>query len=83
VIEIISPTTASKDKILKVEEYYKAGVRAYWIVDFENEELRVYDFENGNTQYADLYTLSATVASFVIEGLMIDFADVMKRVRAR
>ena len=57
VVEILSPSTRSKDQVLKLYKYQHAGVREYWIVDpryrkvtvhhFEKEEYipRQYDFE--------------------------------------
>ena len=33
VIEILSPSTASRDRTIKVELYERQGVREYWIVD--------------------------------------------------
>jgi Uma2 family endonuclease len=33
VVEILSPTTASKDLKIKFARYERAGVREYWIVD--------------------------------------------------
>ena len=35
VIEILSPSTAGKDRTLKITKYEKAGVREYWIIDPE------------------------------------------------
>ena len=58
VIEILSPSTRSKDQLLKLIKYEHAGVREYWIVDpryktvtvhyFEEEEYtpRKYEFES-------------------------------------
>jgi len=33
VVEILSPSTASKDRLLKFKKYLEAGVKEYWIVD--------------------------------------------------
>ena len=33
VVEILSPSTRSKDQLLKLIKYERAGVREYWIVD--------------------------------------------------
>ena len=58
VVEILSPSSRSKDMILKLYKYQNAGVREYWIVDprfrtvtvhfFEEEEYRpkIYDFSS-------------------------------------
>jgi Uma2 family endonuclease len=37
VIEILSPSTASRDSITKMELYERHGVKEYWIVDPIND----------------------------------------------
>lgn len=46
-LEILSPSTRTKDMLLKLYKYQNAGVREYWIVDPEKEEVLVYDLEHG------------------------------------
>lgn len=45
IIEILSPSTRSKDLLLKSYKYHAAGVREYWIVDPENRQVTVYDYD--------------------------------------
>jgi Uma2 family endonuclease len=47
VIEIISPSTAKYDRILKFRKYQNAGVKEYWIVDPELKTVQVCVLENG------------------------------------
>ena len=42
VIEILSPSTESRDRGVKVERYGIHGVPEYWIVDGDNEMVEVY-----------------------------------------
>ena len=44
-VEILSPSTRSKDMILKLYKYEKAGVREYWIVDPEHRTVTVHFFD--------------------------------------
>lgn len=46
VVEVLSPSTRSKDCLIKLNMYMTAGVREYWIVDPDEEKVFVYDFEN-------------------------------------
>ena len=41
VIEVVSPSSEERDYVLKREEYLQFGVREYWIVDAEREEVLV------------------------------------------
>lgn len=45
VIEIVSPSSRSRDYIRKMLKYGTAGVREYWIVDPEKQTVTVYNFE--------------------------------------
>lgn len=45
VIEIVSPSSRSRDYIRKLLKYGTAGVREYWIVDPEKQTVTVYNFE--------------------------------------
>ncbi len=46
VVEILSPSTRSKDLFLKLYKYKNAGVREYWIVDPENQTVTVHLLED-------------------------------------
>ena len=45
VIEVLSPSTQSRDILLKAYKYYKAGVKEYWLIDPEKRTVRVYDYQ--------------------------------------
>jgi Uma2 family endonuclease len=42
VVEVLSPSTARRDRTLKRERYMLHGVREYWVVDHEAGEVLVY-----------------------------------------
>ena len=43
VMEIVSPSTRSRDYLLKLNKYQHGGVREYWILDTERDVIQVYD----------------------------------------
>jgi Uma2 family endonuclease len=47
VIEIISPSTARKDKVVKLNKYQNAGVREYWIVEPDTKTVLICVLDNG------------------------------------
>jgi len=47
VIEILSPSSFSRDKWLKFNLYQRSGVREYWIVDPDSGTVTVYTLEGG------------------------------------
>jgi len=56
IVEVISPSTASKDKKEKFKIYEDAGVKEYWIADPNNKLIEQYVLEDGK------YNLWALVA---------------------
>jgi len=75
VVEIISPSTARKDRIIKFNKYQQAGVREYWIVDPDTKGVQVCILENGRYvtyMYADTDTAPVTV----LPGCNISLPDV-------
>ncbi|MCU0238713.1 MAG: Uma2 family endonuclease [Pyrinomonadaceae bacterium] len=46
VIEVISPESRSRDRGDKFYEYETAGVKEYWIIDYERQEVRFYELNN-------------------------------------
>ena len=47
VVEILSPTTADRDRGVKLKLYRRQGVPEYWIVDPEAERVEVWDLASG------------------------------------
>lgn len=58
VVEILSPSTASKDRLYKYDIYQQQGVRYYLIVDPETEEAEVHELKN------DIYIKTASGKDF-------------------
>ena len=85
VLEILSPSTRSKDMLLKLYKYQNAGVREYWIVDPDHERVLVYDFHT-DSFYPDQYDFESLIPIHISEGLCsIDFSKVsraLKKVRS-
>jgi len=74
-IEILSPSTASRDRIVKLNRYLKAGVREYWIVDPEIEGITVNTLENGK-YVVSAFESSETIPVSILEGCNISLPDV-------
>ena len=57
VIEIVSPSTARNDKLLKFNMYEKTGVKEYWIVEPDTRLISVFTLQDNN-RYGrpELYT---------------------------
>jgi Uma2 family endonuclease len=75
VIEILSPSSTARDKVLKFNKYLHAGVREYWVVYPDSKTVSVYVLKDGRymaSEYAD----TDTVPAHVLDGCTINLPDV-------
>ena len=77
VIEILSPSSSNRDNILKYNKYMQAGVREYWIVDFEDKIIRVCLLKDGKYEMTDYFD-PAELSVNVLDGCTIDMTLVFK-----
>jgi Uma2 family endonuclease len=75
VIEILSPSTARHDRIVKFCKYQEAGVREYWIVDPDTKSVTVF-IRNDGQYIASTYDDTDTAPVSVLPGCEIKLADV-------
>ena len=57
VVEVLSPSTARNDRLLKRHYYEKAGVREYLIVDHQNRIIEKYILNEGSYHSEDVYSI--------------------------
>ncbi len=79
VVEIISPATASKDQVRKLQLYERHGVREFYIVHPTDRLVRVYRLSSdGRFARDEVYDQQGEIKSDVAEGLRIKVADLFK-----
>ncbi len=78
VIEILSPSTAYKDKTTKLKAYRNAGVREYWIVDPYNQFVEVYLFTDGSNSFPMVYNKDETIPVSIFGELDIVMKDIFE-----
>ncbi|WP_027363914.1 Uma2 family endonuclease [Desulfotruncus alcoholivorax] len=76
VVEILSPSTASRDKVEKSRLYYKYGVKEYWIVDPDAGIVQV--FAPGEKKWIlhEAYRGDEILESPLLSGLQINLKEV-------
>jgi Uma2 family endonuclease len=57
IIEILSLSTAKRDRGYKKRLYERCGVREYWLVNTDERSIEVYRLENGEYDLDDVYML--------------------------
>jgi Uma2 family endonuclease len=79
IVEIISPSTASKDLKIKLQLYEKHGVKEYWLVHPEEKTVMVFK-QGRKREYKkpDVYSNDDKIKVGVLKGLVIDLGEVFK-----
>ena len=79
IVEIISPSTKSRDMGLKLFRYRMLGVKEYWVVDPEQRITTVYWFgpELCETEEAYQYTFDEEITSKLFPGLSIKLSELL------
>ena len=55
-VEVLSPTTVERDAVAKREEYARAGLEHYWIVDHETPRIHVLRADTGQLRFIQQVT---------------------------
>jgi Uma2 family endonuclease len=69
VVEVVSPTSVSIDRVRKLNLYERAGVREYWIVDSAAEALEIHEF--GSVRRTRIVRDFDTFASALLPGVKL------------
>ncbi|MCF8372369.1 MAG: Uma2 family endonuclease [Bacteroidales bacterium] len=78
IIEIVSPKNSKRDLKDKFDIYQEHGVREYWIVNPNDENVTVFDLnENGKYQFRGMYSEDDKIPVEIFKGdLKIDLMEV-------
>lgn len=76
VIEILSPSTMRRDRVVKFNLYQRAGVREYWIIDPDEQTVLVYILEDGHYIAKELGGAGDRVQVNVLDGCFIELSKV-------
>jgi len=74
-IEILSPSSARMDKLIKFQKYLKYGVREYWIVDPDSKTVQAHVLVNGN-YITNVYADTDEAPIRILDGCVINLQDV-------
>lgn len=79
VIEILSPSTASKDRKIKRDLYQRTGVKEFWIIDPNMKTVEVYRLDgNGKYGLPEVYSAEDTIKVGIFDDLVIDLKQVFE-----
>jgi len=78
VIEILSDSTAARDRGVKMRIYARHGIPRYWIVDPDARTLEVYSLRDGAYECAAAYRDGDALAVDVPDGFTINLAELWR-----
>lgn len=79
VLEVMSESSRTKDKVTKRDKYRKAGCREYWLIDPLEERVKVFGFESG---VDGLYTFDQKIPVQISNGeCVIDFSVIKRQLQ--
>jgi Uma2 family endonuclease len=76
IVEIISPSTAKKDLVVKYKIYEQAGVKEYWIVNPIDENINVFVLTDGKYQLNGMYGGDMKIKVSIFKDLEISLEDI-------
>lgn len=82
IIEILSPSTQKHDRIIKLQQYQRAGVKEYWIVSPEDETVQIFLLDNTQNILfpVELYEKNDIAKVNVLEGCFIELKKVFDNI---
>jgi Uma2 family endonuclease len=80
IVEILSPSTASKDLHEKFDVYEENGVKEYWLVYPGENILEIFDLVDGKYVSRGKFVRQDAISSRVLSGLMINLEDIFDQV---
>lgn len=78
VIEILSPSTARNDRLLKYNKYEEAGVKEYWIVDPLYETVEVFSLKDNAFHRADVFLKNDIVTVNIFDNFKIQLSNIFR-----
>jgi Uma2 family endonuclease len=75
-VEILSPSTATRDRSLKLQTYERHGVAHYWLLDPERSELEEYVLSEGKFRLVSKLTGPVSFQPRVFLGFTLDLGQV-------
>ena len=75
-IEVLSPSTAKRDRGVKFDVYERHGVREYWLIDLDAQFIEVYRHENSAFKRQGIFGVEEAFPSAAL-GLEVKVAAIL------
>ena len=78
IVEVTSKSTANYDYLVKTLHYMRAGVKEYWIVDLDRNQIVVYLNGGEEAPIIRSYTFEDTISIGIFGDFSIDFKEILE-----
>ncbi|MCB6992974.1 Uma2 family endonuclease [bacterium 210820-DFI.6.37] len=76
IAEVVSSSSRKRDYLIKLNKYWTAGVKEYWIIDPKKQTVTVYRFQGSEDDFQlNTYTFQDTIPLGLYEDCAIDFKE--------
>lgn len=76
VVEIISPGSIKKDRVIKKDLCERFAIREYWLVDPLNKSIEIYTMQADKYVLHDLQEIRGKISSTVLTGFELDLTHI-------
>ncbi len=76
VVEILSPSTATRDKTFKRSLYARHGITEYWMVDLTEKNITILRLGERGFEVINTYGEGETLTSPTLQGFTLDLDDI-------
>jgi Uma2 family endonuclease len=76
VVEIISPGSIKKDRVIKKDLCERFAIREYWLVDPLNKSIEIYTMQADKYMLHDLQEIRGKISSTVLTGFELDLTHI-------
>ena len=80
VVEILSPSTATRDRTFKRTLYARHGVREYWMVDITKKDVTVLLLGDRGFEIVDVYGEGEALTSPTLRGFTLNLDDIFQTI---
>lgn len=76
VIEVLSPSTRSRDMVDKLNSFMQGGCREYWLVDPIKKCIYQYGFQDKKMDIYEVFQETDALTSYMFEGLILEGKEI-------
>lgn len=81
-VEVLSPDDPKRDLVEKRNDYARANILEYWIVDPRDDSIEVFELIDGEYRLTNVSSRTVTANSVVLTGLNVDVPKLFSTARS-